>query len=365
MSLIINHKLYSRAALRKLCPQKLADTSCPEWEQKVYCFISEWLDDEPTIKANTSGSTGAPKTITLQKTAMEYSARMTADYLGLKPGDTALLALSPDYIAGKMMIVRAFVNGFNLLLAEPTGNPLENIPPDTTIDFTALVPMQIKKLLAMKHARLNDRLGRIRNIILGGQAVSAKLREELKTFPNNIYETFGMTETISHIAMRRISGADATDLFETVDEGIILGQDDRDCLVIVANELSPQPVVTNDVVELVDERHFRWLGRVDNVINSGGFKIIAEDLEHRIAQHFNHRFIVAGKQDEELGQKLLLIIEAPEYTAAQLEELRNYLQNTVIRYELPKEILFLEEFPETGTHKINRKEILSRLNITG
>ena len=221
-----------------------------------------------------------------------------------------------------------------------------------------MVPFQLKALLTQGHTRLNDRISRIKNILLGGAPVSKELRHLLHDFPNNIFETFGMTETVSHIAMRKLSQGETSINFETTDGAIILAQDDRDCLVVIAPELSPTPVISNDIVELLDERHFRWLGRVDNVINTGGIKILAEDMEHRLSQIIHHRFFVAGKPDKELGQKLILLIESVAYSSLDEAELTTHMKETLGRFEVPKEIIYTTHFNETGTHKIDRKATL-------
>jgi O-succinylbenzoic acid--CoA ligase len=361
--LTLNGVTYQAKELATLCEKMQTNTATPAWKQSIYKFIQEWLGDDATVKVKTSGSTGKPKTITIHRSQMEYSAQLTGKYLGLKKGDKALLCLSADYIAGKMMIARAFTLELDLLLAEPTGNPLEHIPNDAVIDLVAMVPFQLKALLDLKHNRLNDRLSRIKNILLGGAPVSKELRSVIKDFPNHIYETFGMTETVSHIALKQLSGGGGDTYFETTDSAIILGQYDRDCLVIIAPELSPQPVVTNDVVELKDERHFRWLGRVDNVINTGGIKLLPEELEHRISPFVNDRYFFAAKPDKELGQKLVMVIESAPYTTEKLASLEKQFKTVLGRYELPKETIFMTPFVEAGNHKINRKETLSALGI--
>lgn len=361
--LTLNGVTYQAQQLATLCEKMLADTTTPAWQHSIYRFIQEWLGSDATVKVKTSGSTGKPKNITIHRSQMEYSAQLTGKYLGLKQGDKALLCLSADYIAGKMMIARAFTLGLDLLLAEPVGNPLEHLPNDVVIDFTAMVPFQLKALLDLKHARLNDRLSRIKHILLGGAPVSKELRGLLQSFPNHIYETFGMTETVSHIALKRLSNGGNDGYFETTDSAIILGQDDRDCLVVIAPELSPQPVITNDVVELKDERHFRWLGRVDNVINTGGIKLLPEELEQRISPFINDRFFFAAKPDTELGQRLVLVVEAAPYGNDKTAVLQEQLKTVLGRYELPKETIFIAPFVEAANHKINRKETLLALGL--
>jgi o-succinylbenzoate---CoA ligase len=219
-------------------------------------------------------------------------------------------------------------------------------------------------MLNLNDPELDTRIQRIGTIILGGSPVLPLLAERLRTFPNRVFETFGMTETISHIAMRRLSGLDTQDTFETTDPDIILGQDDRDCLVIVAPALAHQPVVTNDIVEVKDDRHFRWLGRVDNVVNSGGIKLFPEELERKIQPLIAQRFFLAGVADLQLGQKLILVLEGPPLNPKEVEHHKESLRTALTRYEMPREIFAVSQFEETATHKVNRKATLTKLGLT-
>ncbi len=356
----LNGQSFSKLALQLFAEQHLA-TELQGWERDLFQFIKDWLSDDEYITVHTSGSTGNPKAIKLNKTQVRNSALMTANYLGLGENSNTLLSLSANYIAGKMMIVRAIENEWHLWATEPSNKPLEYIAPDLQIDLVAWVPSQLQAMLDLNDPELDTRIQRIGTIILGGSPVLPNLAERLRMFPNRVFETFGMTETISHIAMRRLSGPEAQNTFETTDPDIILGQDDRDCLVIVAPALAHQPVVTNDIVEVKDDRHFRWLGRVDNVVNSGGIKLFPEELERKIQPLIAQRFFLTGISDAQLGQKLILVLENPELDPKEIEHLKETLRKALTRYEMPREIVTISRFEETATYKINRTETLKKL----
>lgn len=356
-SLSINGTHYAEQQLQQLVAEKLSANNLPEWEKAFYHFLNNWLDSSDTILVHTSGSTGTPKAMQLGKQQMLNSAQTTLDYLHLKPGQKALLSLSANYIAGKMMIVRAILGGLDLYLTPPHTEPLKEFTA-TDVDFTAWVPMQMKLAL---EAGKQDQVESIGTIILGGSPVDDVLREELKGFSNNIYETFGMTETISHIAMRKLSQGAEHGYFETVDDGIILGQDDHDCLVVIAPQVSNKPIITNDVVDVIDERRFHWIGRFDNVVNSGGIKLFPEMLEDKIRPLLEERFFLAGLPDTELGQKLVMVIESEQ--APDPSELKAKLTGVLTRYEVPKAFYNTPRLEETGTGKINRQETLNKLGL--
>lgn len=358
----LNGQAYSTQELQAFALSQL-QLPLPQWEVDLYRFILEWLGVDEHITVHTSGSTGTPKAINLPKDKVRNSALMTANYLGLADGSVALLSLSAQYIAGKMMIVRAIENGWHLWAVEPSNQPLMHFNPTINIDLVAWVPSQLSAMLQADDWELLGRIHAIRNIILGGSPVLPALEAQLQDFPNNVYETFGMTETISHIAMRRLNGPEASGYFETTDPGIILGQDDRDCLVVIAPALTNQPVVTNDIVQFEGDRHFRWLGRVDNVVNSGGIKLFPEALEQKIQPLLPQRFFLAGIADVQLGQKLVMVIEAPELKRHELESLQTQLQTVLTRFEMPRNIYTVPHLEETATHKINRWATLAKLGV--
>lgn len=311
-------------------------------------FMEEWLDPTPKILLKTSGSTGTPKTISVRKDQLLASAAMTAAYFNFKEEQKILLCLPVNYIAGKMMIVRALYSGLDLICVNPSTNPLESLPPDMEIDFASMIPMQLQQVKEM------PALDQIRTILLGGGPVDATLENSIRDLPTQIYHGYGMTETFSHIALRKVNGADASPVFKAL-KGIELTQDNRGCLVIHAPMLLKESLTTNDVVELLSPDKFIWKGRFDHVINSGGIKIFPEELEKKLQPFLNRRFYFLGVPDEKLGQKLVLMIEGEPLKEGELEALQAKMKALFNKYELPKEIHFLREFEETESGKVRRR----------
>ncbi|MHB1147255.1 MAG: AMP-binding protein [Lutibacter sp.] len=315
-------------------------------------FLTNWFDENSFIEVKTSGSTGNPKIIQLQKIHMINSAKATGDYFNLPKNTTALLCMSPNYIAGKMMLVRALTLGWHLDVVAPTSNPLKNS--DKNYDFSAMVPMQL-------HNSLPD-IHKIKKLIVGGGTVSNELLRKIQQVKTEIFATYGMTETITHIAVKRINviASGATQTHYKTLPNIKISVDHRGCLVLDAPTISKEKVVTNDLVELISSTEFKWLGRIDNVINSGGIKLIPEQIEEKLAAIIENRFFVAGKKDEILGEKLILIIEGIKN-----EDFLNKIQQlkSLSNYEIPKEIYFLENFMETETNKIDRTKTLEFFKI--
>ncbi|MEO0507561.1 MAG: AMP-binding protein [Bacteroidota bacterium] len=309
-------------------------------------FILDWFSNSETITVRTSGSTGKPKTITLSKLAMVHSAKATAEQFQLSAKNTALLCLPMTGIAGKMMLVRAMVLGLHLDYIVPDSNPLAAT--NASYDFVAMVPLQAKNSF--------EELRRVNTLILGGAPVNHMLEKDLSTLPVEAFETYGMTETITHIALRSLNGQ-TEKVFQTLPQ-VRVSADARGCLVINAPRISSEPIITNDLVELISENQFKWLGRIDSVINSGGVKIIPEKVESTLANHLTQRFFIAGVPDAMLGQKVVLVIEGTELTEKQTESLKNNFQK-LEKFERPKDIISIPKFTETPTGKIQRSGTLA------
>ncbi|SMO85717.1 O-succinylbenzoic acid--CoA ligase [Saccharicrinis carchari] len=327
--------------LRIFCLQELTKTNTPEWEQAVYRFIIEWLSFEDFVTAHTSGSTGKPKEIRLQKKYMIASALKTIDFFNLSEGKTVLLCLSANYIAGKMMLIRAMVGGFNLLLAEPTGAPLKQI--NEPIDFTAMVPLQVFNSLP-------DFGHKVKNVIIGGGVLSSELLKKMHGLPTRFFETYGMTETVSHVAVKLI-GEESTP-FKAMPN-VTFAIDNRGCLIITAPDITDHPIVTNDIVELRDDCEFFFLGRYDNVINSGGVKIIPEEVERKLSDVLKVPFLISAVPDEKLGEKVVVVLQ--EYSQGNLS--LSDLSACLSPYEIPKAILRIAQFPLTDSGKVKRYEV--------
>ena len=307
------------------------------FEKKIGKFLLEWLNNESFVFVQTSGSTGKPKQIVLDKKAMMASAKATGTFFNLQPKSTALLCLSADYIAGKMMLVRAITLGLHLDAVEPNSNPLEN----KKYDFVAMVPMQVANSLEQLHL--------VETLLIGGTKVSYQLAENILKTNCQAYESYGMTETISHIAIKPIGAKEFTVL-----PNVSISLDDRNCLVIEALELSTEKIITNDIVEILNETQFILKGRIDNVINSGGVKIFPEVIEEKLAKFISARFFIASLPDEKLGEKVILVLEGKPF------EVDNTIFSDLSKYQIPKEVVFIDKFIETETNKINRKKTLEK-----
>lgn len=322
------------------------------FEKKIGEFLLEWLDSNAYILVNTSGSTGIPKRIKIQKQHMINSALATGAFFKLEENTTALLCLSADYIAGKMMLVRAMVLGWKIDTVAPSINPLDN--KSKHYDFCAMVPLQLDNSI--------HRLHLLKKLIVGGSTVTKSLRDLVKDTETKIYETYGMTETISHIAARRVNSKkkhkNGGPFFKALPH-IICSVDHRNCLVIKAPQLSNDIIVTNDVVSLKTYKKFSWKGRFDNVINTSGIKIHPEELEQKLHPFIVHRFFITSIKDEVLGDKLVMVIE-DEFNNKETENLLSNIRNLseLHTYEIPKKVYYAPRFIETLNGKIQRQKTL-------
>lgn len=308
-------------------------------------FLEEWNNPSETVLVQTSGSTGAPKPMLVEKSRMLASARRTNDFLGLREGDTALLCMSLDYIAGKMMVVRALERHLHLITVSPSGHPLSGLMDN--ISFAAMVPMQVYNSLQVPEEC--ERLQQIRYLIIGGGAIDDALAAELKSFPNAVWSTYGMTETLSHIALRRLSGPDASDWY-TPFPSVHLSLSSDGCLIIDAPEVCPDPLVTNDIATLSHDQRFRILGRRDNIICSGGLKIQAEELERQLHPHLCVPYLITKRPDEKFGEIVVLLTEGS--TA----EVREVCERILPRFHRPRAYLHVSHIPLTATGKPARHE---------
>lgn len=308
------------------------------FEKEIGLFLLDWLDNKDYVFSQTSGTTGKPKAIKINKQAMVNSAIATGNFFKLNPGDKALHCLPCQFIAGKMMLVRAIVLGLEINLVFPTGTFLANAT--INYDFAAMVPLQVENNFQY--------LNQIKTLIIGGAQPSNNLRKALKKLKTvKVYETYGMTETITHIAAKKINAQN----FKVLPD-IIIEKDKRDCLVINAPRIAENQIITNDLVEIVSKNQFKWLGRIDNVINSGGVKLFPEQIERKIK--LEQRFFITSRKDEKLGEKVVLVIESER------RDLETTLFSELNKYEIPKEIYFIPQFIETKTGKIKRKETLEK-----
>lgn len=332
-------------------------------------FLQEWNSPSETLLVHTSGSTGKPKPMWVEKQRMLNSAHITCDFLGLRPGDSALLCMSLDYIAGKMMVVRSIERKLRLFSVKPSGHPLsdESLAKmvEMDFDFVAMVPMQVYNTLQVPQEW--ERLSRIKHLIIGGGAIDDALAEELRSLPGAVWSTYGMTETLSHIALRRLNGEEASEWYQPFDSvGVSLNSDG--CLVIDAPLVCSEPLVTNDIAEIKQQETsshssdassslktssphvlFRIKGRKDNVICSGGIKIQIEEVENLLRQHLDAPFLLAKKKDEKFGEIAVLVTESGD-----LEGVEAICRQVLPKYWVPRQYLHFDQLPMTETGKPKR-----------
>lgn len=313
---------------------------------ELYTFLSEWYNASPFTEVQTSGSTGTPKRLTVRKKQMEESARQTCSFLDLQPGDKALLCMPLRYIAGKMMVVRALVGELDLVVRKPSSHPLAHLKEN--IRFAAMTPMQVYNSLSVPEEA--ERLKQIELLIIGGGVIGKQLEEALKIMPNTVYSTYGMTETLSHIALRRLNGPDVSDYY-TPFLSVKLSLSEEGTLVIDAPLLSDEVLVTNDIVHLLPDGRFRVLGRKDNVINSGGIKILVEQVEEKLNPVIPVAFAVTSIPHSRLGEAVVLLLEQGDYD---MEELREQVILLLPKYHRPKYIKVVFSIPVTGNGKTDR-----------
>ena len=323
----------------------LLDDIAEDYLQDIKSFIAEWNNDRDYIEVTTSGSTGKPKKLQLKKQAVKASAEATGRFFVFEKGQTVLLNLSPNYIAGKLMIVRAIEHEMNLAVAPLSENPLKNLR-EEKIHFGAFVPSQINEIL--KDEKSRERLNKIKHVIIGGAPLDPDTENELIGMDTRFFATFGMTETITHFALRRIG----TPIYKCLPN-FNISADNQSCLVIHPNEIVPELLFTNDVIDFIDDRTFKWKGRLDHVINSAGVKIYPEKAEKMIAHLLpNNRFYMTAKKDKKYGEVAVLVVEGDPKNKDLLEDAKESLP----RHHAPKEVIIEDQFEETPTQKIIRKK---------
>lgn len=346
--IILNGKTISSEEIMQLTPEITANSAIPKWEKELYRFLIEWFSDSDFVMAQTSGSTGEPKSIELAKSILIKSAERTIEYFGLQKGDRLLLSLSCQYIAGKMMVVRAIMGQMNLIAVDPASD--FDFPEQEIFELGAMVPNQVFKILEQPSGK--EKLQHIRNLLIGGSGISSALESRISQLSSRIVSTYGMTETASHIAIRELSGNLKSDSYQCLS-GISVSLSEGGCLQIHLPELKAA-LQTNDLAELKSETSFKILGRADSVIISGGIKYSPEAIEKKLGGLFHQRFVISSVHDDKLGEKLVLVIEGKPF---KIDTLEQKLTKLLTSYELPKSIIFLDKFPETTSGKLKRNEI--------
>ncbi len=323
----------------------------------IYTFLLNWFDKTNSIEVLTSGSTGKPKIIPLKKEHMVHSAIATGSFFNLGENTTALMCLQVQFIAGKMMLVRAMTLGWDLEVVKPSSNPLINIK--KKYDFSAMAPLQLYNSI--------KKIDLLNKLIIGGGVISKELKDKINSHSTSMYQTYGMTETCTHIAVKPLNisaGLTNENNYYHCLKNIKVSKDERGCLLIDAPEILDKKLITNDIIHLLSNTTFKWMGRDDHIINSGGIKLIPEQIERKLASLINQRFFVYGKQDKILGYKLVLLVEGNRQDIL-LKKVMDFQENypeKLHKYEVPKEIYFLKKFIETETKKIKRSETFEIIN---
>lgn len=334
---------YSRDNLKHLGSSLIKEGS--NFDAHIGAFILDWIDNKNYVVVNSSGSTGNPKSIKVLKSHMVNSAIATGNFFKLEPGDKALMCLPANYIAGKMMLVRSIILGLELDVISPS---FDDFNYNKYYSFSAVVPLQLEKLINFPH--------NIKTIIVGGAAVSRRIKQKLFNSRGLIYETYGMTETVSHIAIRRINSKKGSynNAFKVLPN-VKISKDENNCLVIEASHLALDKIVTNDIVDLISKTSFNLLGRIDNIINSGGIKLNPELIEQKLALVIKNRYFISSEPNKKLGSQVILIIESKNKTET--------IDFSVLdKYEIPKAIYYLEAFAETTNGKLDRNTTYKLLN---
>lgn len=349
----LNKTHYSNSDLRQVAYNYIKEGE--PYEGGIGDFLLDWLKPSAFLEVQTSGSTGDPKKIRIRKEHMINSAFATGKFFELPEKSKALHCLPAKFIGGKMMLVRAMVLGWELDLVVPSSNPLDQV--FKIYDFCAMTPFQLDNS--------GGRLHLIKKLIVGGGAVAPNLQIMVQGINTKVYETFGMTETVSHIAAKRLNfkKKKKKPMAFKVLPNVNISQDERSCLVIKATKVSTETIVTNDVVEIVTYKKFIWKGRYDNVINSGGIKLFPEEIEQKLNYIIDRRFFVTSMPDDALGEKLVLFVEA-DFSEELLSQLQEEIRSlkTLDKYEVPKKIYLVQKFEETSNGKIHRENTVKSRN---
>jgi O-succinylbenzoic acid--CoA ligase len=323
--------------------------------------MQSWLAGQQTFILQTSGSTGTPKPIEIKRGQLVSSAHMTGKALRHGNGTRALVCLNINYIAGLMMLVRGMELNWNITVVEPSSNPLSEVEENAIFDFAALVPLQLVAML--ENPETADQLGRLGKVLLGGAPINVLLQRQIADLNIPVYQSYGMTETVSHIALRRLNGENGPEDYRFLPN-INFGTDERGCLYIAGPVTNDEIVQTNDLVE-ISGNTFKWIGRADNVINSGGVKIVLDKVDAEVGEVFfdlniSNSFFSWFVEDEKLGQKLVLIIEGME-NAQPPEQIISEIRKRLSAYETPKHVYFAQHFSKTTTDKVDKRRTVQQL----
>lgn len=327
----------------------LRDTAKADWEKEILVFLTDWFSGKDTFEIKTSGTTGPPKIVLFSRSALITSARITIKTFKLKKGNTLLMCLPTKFVAGKMMLVRAIVGEMKIIALKPTSNPINKL--HEKIDFAAFTPHQLIKTIQLNPKQLNF----IDTAIIGGSPLSLKLQKQLNNYRTRFFETFGMSETLTHMAIKTLNGINKSEFFKVLD-GFKISKNKDNHLIISAKHLANSPLITADIIELIDKNTFNWLGRGDDVINSGGVKHFPAIIEKKLDAILDNEFYITKKSDQQLGEKVVLFIEGKAASKRALKLLKAEIGNALEKYEVPGEIIFMDKFFRNKNGKIIRTD---------
>jgi len=305
--------------------------------------IEEWKNKSQYVICSTSGSTGKPKRIKIDKKHIVNSAKATSDFFHFNQTTTLLHSLSTETIGGKMQVFRGLIYGLSIYVSDVCSNPIKNLA--VNIDFATFAPLQLESILAKNSPKLNL----IKTILLGGAHVSSKLKKSISSINTEVYEGYGMTETISHVAIRNLKTDTA--VFHSMSHSTFGIREEK--LIINAPLLGIHDLKTNDLVQLIDEKSFKWIGRADFVINSGGIKIHPEQLEQKLESKIKERFFIFKEPNESFGEIVVLVIE-DSFSIEKQDDYKKTCLTLLDKKEVPKKIYFQKKFIQTNSGKINR-----------
>ncbi len=322
-----------------------------EWMVGLYQTVIALVLRRGGLRVTTSGTTGPPKAFTIPRNDLVNSARLTGTTFHLLPGDRVLHCLPEQFIAGKMMTVRGFALGLNMHFIDPQGGVLNKLMVADRFKFVAMVPLQLHRAIQEDRARVE---AQFETILLGGGPVSQALIEDMADLKVQVYQSYGSTETVTHVALRRLNGPDGGDTPFAALGRCHFGRDPRSCLVVYTPHLSTKQHLTNDLAELLDDTHFRWQGRYDNVILSGGKKIFPEQLEARTAGVLPYPHYFTAVSDPVLGQAVMLVLETDRPQNEVLPEVLEQVMAVLHPHEWPRRVQALSRIQRTESGKVIR-----------
>jgi o-succinylbenzoate---CoA ligase len=348
--IIMDGQVLEGAAIVRWADVLVAQHNNAQWAKDVRDTLHELTTATGDLHAHTSGTTGEPKRMLFAANDLIASARLTEQAFALKTGDRTLLCLPCGFIAGKMMLVRAFVTGLDLHVSAPDGEALAQLPPNDHYRFSAMVPLQLQRLLTLDRAGVERRFA---TILLGGGPVSAPLKSSVQGLATRIVHGYGSTETLTHVALRDLGSPDHDDIFTAIGD-VTFEEGSGSRLILHTPHLSTKTHHTNDIVDLLDARRFRWIGRADHVILSGGKKIIPEQLEARTAHLIPYPYFFTSGPDDALGECIVLVVEKEGLSDEERNTLNEALSAVLTKHERPKRIMALRSFKRTSSGKVLR-----------